>query len=134
MAEKLTEFGKIARPLTRPHQIRSFLHLYRRVPVGDDFGRRIVEDLRFKYHDPLIISEDGWLALTPVGRELVTVANQLSALAERTEMPPDVLTVEVDALLAESLLPQAFVSYLDLWTSLAQPRICPMQQDRTRKN
>jgi len=134
MAEKLTEFGKIARPLAQPHQFKSFLHLFRRVQVGADFGRRIVEDVRHKYHDPLIISEDGWLVLTPVGGELVTVANRLSALAERTEIPPDVLAVEADALLAETLLAQAFPTYLDLWQTVSQPRICPMQPDRTPKN
>src|SRR6202034_3882719 len=99
------------------NQLTSFLQLARRAELTDDTARRSLERLKGEIKNPLIAMKEHRLVLTDAGRELLQLAVRLSALAENTESPPDVLTVEADSLLAASLLPQAFAAFLDIWSS-----------------
>jgi DNA-binding transcriptional LysR family regulator len=132
--QDLSIFRQMAEHVARPNQLTSFLQLARRAKVTDDTARRALERLKTEFNNPLITLKEHRLVLTDTGRELHQLAVRLSALAENTESPPDVLTVEADSLLAASLLPQAFAAFIALWGSMVQPRICPMLEESVRRN
>jgi DNA-binding transcriptional LysR family regulator len=127
-------YRKLAEPVARPNQLGSLMQLAKKARVTDDAARRLLDQLAAELNHPLIVVQDRRITLTDAGRQLLEVAVRLTSIAENTETPADVLTVEADSLLAECLLPQAFGSFLDLWASLVQLRVCPMQNDRTRRN
>jgi DNA-binding transcriptional LysR family regulator len=127
-------FLKLGSVLLRSNRVASMGQLAKLAHVGDDMARRCIERLKKQFQKELIKSVDGRLCLTDAGKKLLHLFNELLGLAENGEEQLELLTVEADALLVESLLPEALRTLLELWISFIQLRICPLDWHSVRQH
>jgi DNA-binding transcriptional LysR family regulator len=128
---ELAVYRKLATPLTRPNHVASWGQLARMARVGDDRARRSLSKLTAHFSTDLIVSKDRRLVLTGAGKKLLQVADQLTTLSEDAE--EEVLTVQIEPLLAQSLLPQALPDFFEVW-SYVQLRVCPLDSGSVRQH
>jgi DNA-binding transcriptional LysR family regulator len=132
--QDLTVFRKLAEHVAKPNCLTSFLQLARRAKLTDDTARRSLERLKCEFNDPLLVIQDRHAVLTDAGRELLQLSARLTALAENTEVPPIVLAIESDSLLAVALIATALPAFLELWGSMVQVKVHPLQEEAGRRN
>ena len=125
---------KLGDALFRHHRVVSMGQLAKLAGVSDDMARRCLERLKKQLNDKeLIVSVEGRLSFTAAGKKLLHLFNELFALAKHGEAPPELLTVEADGLVVESLFPAALSSFLELWGSFTQLRIGPLDGSSVRQ-
>jgi len=123
---ELLVFGQLAAPLTRPTHIVSIMQLAKRARISDDKARRILAGLERQLNRKLFASDQNRIVLTPAGKKLNRIAGDLAALLQQEEEPAEMVTIEADPLLVESLVTEVLGDFLDSWEGLVQVRICPL--------
>jgi len=128
-------FQKIADPLTEPRRVPSWQELSRRALVQDDKVKSLIDKWEDYYRTKIIaISDDHRLKLTDLGRKLLALAAQWTALTDQRVLPAETITVQAPSDVVASILPAALPSFFGVYGGLVRLRFSPLEGAAARKN
>jgi hypothetical protein len=135
--DNLAVFHDLVGPLLRPnHAFASFMQLCKRAGVGDDRGRRAVNDLEARWHCQLIRTDERRrLILTGDGRRAYELAVQERSLGNgNNDDNAETVTLEMPPAIAEAVLPDVLSGFAEIYAGLVHVRIVPLVASAVKAN